>query len=162
MIVAESKNGMQMRVIDDKTAAFYASSSCESVLAASKSPSGGLAPSEIRQRIIEYGANELPKSARRRWYVQLASNFVHLFALLLWVGAFLAWLAGMPQLCWAIVVVILINGTFSYWQEYQAERAAEALQALLPRLAGHVGSCVFTVWILNCFMVSRLAFRFAA
>jgi len=133
MIVAESKNGMQMRVIDDKTAAFYASSSCESVLAALKSRSGGLAPSEIRQRIIEYGANALPKSARRRWYVQLASNFVHLFALLLWVGAFLAWLAGMPQLCWAIVVVILINGTFSYWQEYQAERAAEALQALLPR-----------------------------
>jgi len=39
----------------------------------------------------------------------------------------------MPQLCWAIVVVILINGAFSYWQEYQAERAAEALQALLPR-----------------------------
>ena len=39
----------------------------------------------------------------------------------------------MPQLSWAIVVVILINGTFSYWQEYQAERAAEALQALLPR-----------------------------
>jgi magnesium-transporting ATPase (P-type) len=39
----------------------------------------------------------------------------------------------MPQLCWAIVVVILINGVFSYWQEYHAERAAEALQALLPR-----------------------------
>jgi magnesium-transporting ATPase (P-type) len=39
----------------------------------------------------------------------------------------------MPQLCWAIVIVILINGVFSYWQEYQAERAAEAMQALLPR-----------------------------
>jgi len=38
----------------------------------------------------------------------------------------------MPELCWAIVIVILINGLFSYWQEYQAERAAEALQALLP------------------------------
>lgn len=39
----------------------------------------------------------------------------------------------MPQLGWAIVIVVLINGLFSYWQEYQAERAAEALQALLPR-----------------------------
>ena len=47
--------------------------------------------------------------------------------LMLWVGALLAWLAGMPQLGWAIVIVILINGVFSYWQEYQAERAAEAL-----------------------------------
>lgn len=122
-----------MRVIDNKTAAFYASSSCESVLAALKSRPGGLASVEIRLRLIEYGVNALPKFARRPWYVQLASNFVHLFALLLWVGGFLAWLAGMPQLSWAIVIVILINGTFSYWQEYQAERAAEALQALLPR-----------------------------
>lgn len=133
MIIAESKNGMQMRVIDNKTAAFYASSSSESVLAALKSRPGGLAPEEVRLRLIEYGANALPKSTRRRWYLQLASNFVHLFALLLWVGAFLAWLAGMPQLGWAIVVVILINGAFSYWKEYQAERAADALQALLPR-----------------------------
>ena len=84
-------------------------------------------------RLVQYGPNALPRSLRRPWYLQLAANFVHLFALLLWVGAFLAWLAGMPQLCWAIVIVILINGVFSYWQEYQAERAAEALQALLPR-----------------------------
>jgi magnesium-transporting ATPase (P-type) len=39
----------------------------------------------------------------------------------------------MPQLAWAIIAVILINGLFSFWQEYQAERAAEALEALLPR-----------------------------
>jgi hypothetical protein len=42
MIVAESKNGMQMRVIDNKTAAICASSSSESVLAALKSRPGGL------------------------------------------------------------------------------------------------------------------------
>jgi len=39
----------------------------------------------------------------------------------------------MPELGWAIVAVILIIGAFSYWQEFQAERAADALQALLPR-----------------------------
>lgn len=122
-----------MSVGDNKTAAFYTASSTETVLAALKSRSGGLVPSEVRLRLVEYGANALPKAPQRRWYVQLASNFVHLLALLLWVGAFLAWLAGMPQLSWAIVVVILINGAFSYWREYQAERAAEALQALLPR-----------------------------
>lgn len=117
----------------NKPAAFYATNSSQFVLAALQSRLSGLASAEIRLRLTEYGMNALPRSARRSWYLQLASNFVHLFALLLWVGAFLAWLAGMPQLCWAIVVVILINGIFSYWQEYQAERAAEALQALLPR-----------------------------
>lgn len=116
-----------------KPAAFYASNSSESVLATLKSRKGGLKLSEARQRLTQYGTNALPRPVKRPWYLQLASNFVHLFALLLWIGAFLAWLAGMPQLCWAIMIVILINGVFSYWKEYQAERAAEALQALLPR-----------------------------
>ena len=120
-------------LVTHASAAFWASSSSESVLAALKSRPAGLSQAEIRARLLHYGPNALPPAARRRWYLQLASNFVHLFALLLWVGAILAWLVGMPQLCWAIVVVILINGAFSYWQEYQAERAAEALQALLPR-----------------------------
>lgn len=124
------KSGLQSF---NRPAAFYASNSSEAVLAALKSQPGGLASTEIRARLVQYGPNALSESIRRPWYLQLAANFVHLFALLLWVGAFLAWLAGMPQLCWAIVVVILINGVFSYWQEYQAERAAEALQALLPR-----------------------------
>ena len=117
----------------NKPATFYASSSSETVLATLQSQPGGLTQAETRVRLAQYGPNALPRSVKRPWYLQLAANFVHLFALLLWVGAFLAWLAGMPQLCWAIVVVILINGVFSYWQEYQAERAAEALQALLPR-----------------------------
>ncbi len=120
-------------LVTHASAAFWASSSSESVLAALKSRPAGLSQAETRARLLHYGPNALPPAARRRWYLQLASNFVHLFALLLWVGAFLAWLVGMPQLCWAIVVVILINGAFSYWQEYQAERAGEALQALLPR-----------------------------
>lgn len=120
-------------LVTHASAAFWASSSSESVLAALKSRPAGLSQAETRARLLHYGSNALPPAARRRWYLQLAANFVHLFALLLWVGAFLAWLVGMPQLCWAIVVVILINGAFSYWQEYQAERAAEALQALLPR-----------------------------
>ena len=50
---------MQMGFTDNKTAAFYASSSSDAVLAALKSRSGGLAPSEIRLRLLEYGANAL-------------------------------------------------------------------------------------------------------
>lgn len=120
-------------LVTHASSAFWASSSSESVLAALKSRPAGLSQAETRARLLHYGPNALPPAARRRWYVQLVANFVNLFAVLLWVGAFLAWLAGMPQLGWAIVIVVLINGLFSYWQEYQAERAAEALQALLPR-----------------------------
>jgi magnesium-transporting ATPase (P-type) len=102
-------------------------------MAALGSSRDGLNNAEVAERLARYGHNTLPRLRRRPWYLELAANFVHLFALLLWAGAGLAWVAGMPQLAWAIIAVILINGLFSFWQEYQAERAAEALEALLPR-----------------------------
>ncbi|HEY3484709.1 MAG TPA: HAD-IC family P-type ATPase, partial [Ilumatobacteraceae bacterium] len=71
------------------------------------------------------------------------SQWTHFFALLLWVAAGLALIAGMPQLGIAIVVVVLINGVFAFVQEHRADRAAERLQDLLPeqvtvRRAGQV------------------------
>jgi magnesium-transporting ATPase (P-type) len=39
----------------------------------------------------------------------------------------------MPQLGFAIFVVILVNGLFAFFQEYRAEKAGERLRNLLPR-----------------------------
>jgi P-type Ca2+ transporter type 2C len=95
--------------------------------------SGGLTEAEARTRLVRFGRNLLPRPRTTPWYLELAGTFVNFFALLLWTAAALAWIAGMPQLTWAIVLVVLVNGVFSYWQEYQAQRATQALEALLPR-----------------------------
>lgn len=115
------------------TAADWAALPAADVLLRLETSRGGLTRQQAAARLERHGANALPPAVRRRWYVELGANFVHLFALLLWGGAVLAVVAGMPQLAWAIVVVIVVNGLFSYWQEYEAGKAAEALQALLPR-----------------------------
>jgi P-type Ca2+ transporter type 2C len=126
---SEQGLGPQPQFTPDEWARF---SIGESMAALSTGPSG-LGDEGAATRLMDDGPNAMPRIARRPWYVEFAANFIHLFALLLWAGAALAWVAGMPQLAWAIVAVIVINGCFSYWQEYQAERAVEALEALLPR-----------------------------
>ncbi len=114
-------------------AASCAAASIDEALQRLDTGRNGLTSEEAAVRLSRRGPNVLPSAVRRVWYLELGANFVHLFALLLWAGAILAVLAGMPQLAWAIVAVILVNGLFSYWQEYEAEQAAEALGALLPR-----------------------------
>jgi magnesium-transporting ATPase (P-type) len=59
----------------------------------------------------------------------------HFFAVMLWAASGLAFVGGMPQLGVAIIAVIVLNGLFSFAQEYRAERAIRALSALLPATA---------------------------
>ena len=58
---------------------------------------------------------------------------MHFFAAMLWVAGVLAFAAGLPQLGVAIFLVVLLNAVFAFVQENRADRAAERLQALLPR-----------------------------
>jgi magnesium-transporting ATPase (P-type) len=87
------------------------------------------------QRLARQGANLLPSERRPPAFAALLRQFTHLFAVLLWVAAALAVLAGMPQLGVAIVVVIAANGAFAFVQEFRADRAVERLAGLLPASA---------------------------
>jgi P-type Ca2+ transporter type 2C len=95
----------------------------------------GLTQDEAAQRLLHYGPNVLREEAKRPLILKLLANFTHMMALLLWVGGAIGFLAGMPQLGVAIWSVNLINGAFSFWQEYQAEQATAALRKLLPSYA---------------------------
>ncbi len=54
---------------------------------------------------------------------------------MLWVAAGLAFVGGLPELAIAIIVVIVVNGAFSFVQEYRTERTVRSLSALLPERA---------------------------
>jgi potassium/sodium efflux P-type ATPase len=92
----------------------------------------GLSDTEATSRLEKFGANELPTPAQRPLWLRFTDQLTHFMALLLWVAGILAFVSGTPALGWAIWAVIWINAVFSFWQEFQAERALSALKKVLP------------------------------
>ncbi len=107
----------------------------EAALASARSTPAGLTSEEAGRRLAESGPNELRPASNRLPWRHFLAQFTHLMAVLLWIGAALAMVIRLPQLAVAIVAVILINGAFSYWQEYRAEKATAELSRLLPQAA---------------------------
>ncbi len=112
----------------------------DEALASLHSSAGGLSSAEAHQRQGEYGLNRIEHIRGEPLWRQFAREFVHFFALILWLAAALAFFAesrepgqGMATLGWAIIGVIAVNGSFSFWQAYRAERAITALNRLLPQ-----------------------------
>jgi len=95
----------------------------------------GLSSREAERRLVAYGSNELRRRTGRRWPRELIKQFTHPLALLLWLAAALALVAGTPLLAAAIVTVVFLNAAFAFLQERQAERAVEALGSYLPQQA---------------------------
>jgi potassium/sodium efflux P-type ATPase len=96
------------------------------------SAADGLSAESAQQRFAQFGANELPEPAHRALWLRFTDQLTHFMALLLWVAGILAFISRTPELGWAIWAVIWINAIFSFWQEFQAEKALSALKKVLP------------------------------
>ena len=91
----------------------------------------GLAEEEARARLERYGPNQIgddPPAVLGK----LVRSFANWITLLLLIAGVLALVGDTPLIGWAIIVVALLNGLFTIWQEYLAERAIAALRHLLP------------------------------
>jgi calcium-translocating P-type ATPase len=113
----------------------FAGLRAEDVYTYCASSASGLSQIEAERRLGQHGPNAVTPAGRPRFLYRFASNFVHLMAVLLWVGGGVAFAAGLPELGVAIWVVNAVNGLFSFWQEHKAEKATEALLRLLPTTA---------------------------
>ncbi len=102
-------------------------------------PERGLAPLEAEQRLRKTGPNTLIPRPRRSALARFLQHLTNLFALLLWAGAILSfmaeWLmpgAGHVYIGSALVAVVVLNATFSYYQEHKAEAIMAAFHNMLP------------------------------
>lgn len=92
----------------------------------------GLTSVQAAELLKQAGPNLIPAEKPLPQWRKLWGELTHFFALMLWCAAGLAFLADMPQLGVAIIVVVLVNGVFAHIQQERAQHAAAKLRGLLP------------------------------
>lgn len=102
------------------------------VFQALDSAESGLTDEEAASRLRKYGPNILAEPKKTPVTYRFFTQFRNLFAVLLLIASVLAYLVGMPQLSIAIILIVIINATVGFLQEYRAEKASEALKRLVP------------------------------
>jgi P-type Ca2+ transporter type 2C len=102
----------------------------------------GLSRDEVSARLEKFGRNELPKARGRPLIFRFFEQFTDLFAVVLIAASaitFIAYFIQVPhdignlELALAILGVVLLNAVIGFFQEYSAERTAEALKAMVPK-----------------------------
>lgn len=101
----------------------------------------GLSNIEASSRLENFGFNEFQSAEKKSYLKEYFKQYIQFFALLLEAAAFLAFIAnlyvpneGNDILGYAIIIAVVINATFTFWQEYKADKAMEALLKLMPTM----------------------------
>ncbi len=99
----------------------------------------GLSDQEAKKRLQDCGSNVLEEVGKESILKKYIRQFRNFFTILLVIGALLAFLGeyldpgkGNLYIGIALAGVVIINGTFTFVQEYQAEKTMESFRQLLP------------------------------
>ncbi|MGT2948245.1 cation-translocating P-type ATPase [Streptococcus devriesei] len=130
---------------EQRKEAFYVQDE-KAVLSSLETSKKGLTTAEAKQRLADYGHNELDEDEKRSIFAKFLDQFKDLMIIILLVAAVLSVITeGMEGLTDAVIilVVVVLNAAFGVYQEGQAEAAIEALKSMSSPLArvrrdGHV------------------------
>ena len=94
----------------------------------------GLSETDVSTRCLKCGLNELPKEKPLAWWVILVRQFLSPFIVILFVAAVLSGILGEWVDAWVILAAVALNTLIGFFQEYKANHALVALQAMVqPR-----------------------------
>ncbi|CAG0888915.1 unnamed protein product [Darwinula stevensoni] len=119
----------------------------------------GLSEQEAKDRLMRDGPNSLTPPPTTPEWVKFCKQLFGGFALLLWIGAFLCFVAYSIQaatfdeppddnlyLGIVLAAVVIITGCFSYYQEAKSSRIMESFKNMVPQYAVvHRGNLTLTV-----------------
>ncbi len=99
----------------------------------------GLTTQDAKKRLLQYGYNVLQGEKKQPLIIRFGKHLVNYFAILLWIGAILSFIAeyyapneGYIYIGIALAAVVVLNGVFTFIQEYQSEKIMESFKKMLP------------------------------
>ena len=95
----------------------------------------GLTTAEAESRRALYRENILSEQARPPMWHKYAAQATHPFVVVMIIAGLITLWQREFALAVVIWLVAMVNAGFSFWREYQAERAVEKLKHLLPTYA---------------------------
>ncbi|MHB0998653.1 MAG: cation-translocating P-type ATPase [Armatimonadota bacterium] len=90
----------------------------------------GLSDVEAKKRLEQYGANELKETARISPIIAFLNQFRSPLIYILMLAALFSFASGHPIDGFVILAIVILNAVIGFYQEYQAERALEALKKI--------------------------------
>ena len=101
------------------------------------SSTNGLSAKLAKDRLTEYGRNELAVVKQRPWFRILIAQLLSWLIGLLLVAAIISIAIGEATDALAVVAIILLNTGLGFWQDYSAEKSLAELKKKLagPRVA---------------------------
>lgn len=94
----------------------------------------GLTEREAKKRLSRFGYNEIVEKKHTSWVGILLRQFTSFLVLILIAATIISLLIGETISATVILIIVILNGLFGFFQEYKAERTIESLKKLItPR-----------------------------
>ncbi|SFV74505.1 Lead, cadmium, zinc and mercury transporting ATPase; Copper-translocating P-type ATPase [hydrothermal vent metagenome] len=113
----------------------------EQLLHQFKTSRDGLKSKEVEKRKNEFGLNFIEGKKKKNYLKEYLLQYIQFFPILLEIAGILALVADYYQpnegndiLAYAIFGAVFINATFTFWQNFKADKAMEALLKLIPTI----------------------------
>ncbi len=90
----------------------------------------GLTEKEASRRLKEHGPNTLLTIDRKHWYTLFGRQFTDVLIIILLVAAVIAWATGDLTDTVMILIIVILNASLGFSQEYRAEKAMAAMKRL--------------------------------
>lgn len=90
----------------------------------------GLSESEAKNRLLQFGTNELQEAERPNAFLVFLEQFKDFMVVVLLAATLISGLLGEYIDAVAIIAIVIINGVLGFFQERKAERSLQALKEL--------------------------------